>query len=172
MSYLWLDLETTGTDPTRHRILEIAAVIVDEDLSIKAWVNYVINQDGQAWLDEMIPVVREMHTRNGLIDDCLNGVGTDLAGAETAALYLASELGDDPIVLAGSTVAFDRGFIIEHMPALGALLSHRCFDVSTLKMAERDWCGGAFRKAEAHRALPDVLESLQQAREIRSRRFA
>lgn len=79
--------------------------------------------------------------------------------------------GPRSVVLAGSTVAFDQSFLRVHMPGLAELLSHRCFDVSTLKMADRAWADQPFKKAEAHRAMPDILESLKHAKEIRARRW-
>jgi len=142
---------------------------IDGDMSPEIQVHGVITQEGDEWLSEMDPFVLDMHTRNGLIEDCKTRKGCTLSGAEDTLIEAAMFVGQKPrsVVLAGSTVAFDQSFLVVHMPRLAELLSHRCFDVSTLKMAERDWAGEKFKKAEAHRALPDVLESLAHAAEIR-----
>jgi oligoribonuclease len=126
-----------------------------------------------AAMAEMDDYVKAMHTKNGLIQACTDSSET-LADAEELLLGMVESLGAKPrqIVLAGSTVHFDLGFIRVHMPRFAEYLSHRCFDVSTLKLAERDWGGKPFKKAEAHRALPDVLESLEHAKEIRARHGA
>lgn len=176
-NFLWLDLETTGLDPNKCRILEFAGLLVDDGIDGDMWPgperSGVINQTGVEWIAEMDPFVHDMHTKNGLILDCLTGVGVSLERAETQLIELASALitGPRSVVLAGSTVAFDQGFIRVHMPRLAELLSHRCFDVSTLKMADRAWADQPFKKARAHRAMPDVLESLEHAKEIRERRW-
>ena len=176
--FLWVDLETTGLDPSKCRILEWAAVLandgIDGDMAVDLFGGGVINQEaGDGWAAEMDPFVRDMHTCNGLIEECEAGAGHDLKKAEDLLITLASGLitGPRSVVLAGSTVAFDQGFLRVHMPRLAKLLSHRCFDVSTLKMADRAWAGQPFKKAEAHRAMPDVLESLAHAKEIRDRRW-
>lgn len=177
--FLWLDLETTGLDPRKDLILEWAAVLandgIDGDMSTVHHAHSVIQPHTtiEELHDKMDPFMLDMHTRNGLLREIENRTGHTLAEAEAALIAMASPLltGPRSVVLAGSTVAFDRGFLMEHMPRLAELLSHRCFDVSTLKMAERAWADLPFKKAEAHRALPDVIESLIHAREIRERRW-
>jgi oligoribonuclease (3'-5' exoribonuclease) len=175
--FLWLDLETTGLFANTKRILEWSAVLahdgIDGDMSPVFAFHGVINQRGEEWLAEMDPFVTGMHTRNGLIAECQSGRGFELEAAEDLLLEIASRVSVEPrsVVLAGSTVAFDQGFLRAHMPRLAVQLSHRCFDVSTLKMADRAWADQPFKKAEAHRALPDVLESLEHAKEIRRRRW-
>lgn len=186
-SFLWLDLETTGLDPHKCRILEWAVVLAADDregdMSVVESFDNVIGfglaveggdfEQLKAAKAEMDPYVLNMHTKNGLLQDCIDSDET-LASAEDFLVSLVENMGatKGQIVLAGSTVAFDLGFIRVHMPRFAHYLSHRCFDVSTLKMAERDWAGQAFKKAEAHRALPDILESLEHAAEIRRRHGA
>lgn len=179
--FLWLDLETTGLDPHACRILEWAVVLAADDaegdMSPIEQYSGVVGVFSEKELTEvqaeMDPYVLNMHTNNGLLAEVVASEST-LAESEEFLIGIANELGAKPrtIVLAGSTVAFDLGFIHVHMPRFAEFLSHRCFDVSTLKMAERAWKGEPFKKAEAHRALPDVLESLAHAAEIRARRWA
>jgi oligoribonuclease len=183
-SYLWCDLETTGLDPTKCRILEWAVVLAADDREgdmsvVESFTDVIgfgcaIEGGGFAELgkaqQEMDAYVTKMHTDNGLIAECTASANT-LADAEEFLVGLVESMGAKPkqIVIAGSTPAFDLSFIRVHLPRFAAYLSHRTFDVSTLKMAERDWADEAFKKAEAHRALPDILESLEHAKEIRTR---
>lgn len=180
--FLWIDLESTGLDPTKCRILEWAAVICRDwqggDMSVIESYSSVIGfgcavegggfRELAAAKAEMDPYVTAMHDKNGLMQECIDSPDT-LAEAEE---FLCALVDGEParsVVLAGSTVAFDRGFLVHHMPRFAGYLSHRCFDVSTLKMADRSWAGEKFKKAEAHRALPDILESIAHAKEIRDR---
>lgn len=184
-SYLWLDLGTTGLDPNKCRILEWAAVLAADDregdMSVVEQFSDVIGfgcaVEGadfsglRAAQAEMDDYVTKMHTDNGLIAECVNSTET-LESAEDFLVGLVESMGagKGQIVLAGSSVAqLDRPFLLHHMPRFAHYLSYRCFDVSSLKMAERDWAGQPFEKAEAHRALPDVLESLAHAAEIRAK---
>lgn len=178
-SYLWTDLETTGLDPAKCRILEWAVVFAADDLGgdmsvVDAYTDVVgIGKDEAAARAEMDDYVTKMHERNGLLAACVKSTST-LSEAEDFLVELMQNMGAAPrqIVLAGSTPAFDLSFIRVHMPRFAAFLSHRTFDVSTLKMAERDWSAQPFKKAEAHRALDDILESLEHAAEIRARHGA
>ncbi len=184
--FMWLDLETTGLDPRTCRILEWAVVLAADDaegdmspIERFSGVVGVFSEKELAEVQaEMDPYVLNMHTQNGLLAEVVSSDAT-LAESEEFLVSLCQQLTgkEEPsrdclIVLAGSTIAFDHSFIKEHMPRFAAWLSHRTFDVSTLKMADRAWKGEAFKKAEAHRALPDVLESLEHAAEIRAARWA
>ncbi len=182
--FLWLDLETTGLDPAKCRILEWAAVLAadgrDGDMSVVESFSDVVgfgcaDEGGdfsglRAAQAEMGAFATAMHERNGLIAECINSTAT-IADADQFLTDLCEAQGWGPrsVILAGATVHFDQSFVRAHMPKLAALLSHRVFDVSTLKAAERDWAGEPFAKAEAHRALPDIIESLEQAAQIRKR---
>lgn len=176
--FLWLDLETTGLDPYQKRILEWAAVLAADDqagdLSVVQSFTSVIGTNGDDLSKEMDDYVTRMHTTNGLLAECAASKVT-LADSEAFFCGLAESLGAKPrsIVLAGGTVHFDLGFVRVHMPRFAGFLSHRVFDVSTLKAAERTW-GGAFPdvKTDVHRALPDILASLEEARRIKAHRWA
>lgn len=175
--FLWFDAETTGVDPNTCEILEWAAVLAADDqggdMSAIETFGGVLYHPGPGDDATIDPFVVKMHTQNGLWAECAESLA-DVHDAELELIEIVEGLGAGPrsVVLAGSTVAFDWGFLRVHMPKFFEYLSHRCFDVSTLKMAERDWLGGKFKKAEAHRALPDILESLAHAAEIRALRWA
>ena len=65
---LWIDIETTGLDEHTSRMLEVGMILTDGDLNEVASVEVVLG-----WRDPhgmpMPDVVREMHTRSGLLDE-------------------------------------------------------------------------------------------------------
>jgi oligoribonuclease len=175
--YLFLDFETTGLVAVDDLILEVAAVITNQYLeqigpSFQSLVWNVYGPTNGPHHDlilEKNDFVREMHTKNGLLQEFsfkgaprLSHVEQDLIDfTNTHAIPRV-----DKLILAGSTIGFDRGFMKVHMPILDKVLHYRQRDVSSDKMLFRDALGMEFPKAEAHRALPDVMESLGQARQM------
>lgn len=166
--YLFLDLETTGLDPQYCSILECAAVVVDSDLLVLEEIEMVLRFDRAEAVLVIDPIVVDMHTTNGLWSDC-EQITDDV---ETLVCVLDGvidryEWDEGKPILAGSSIHFDRSFLQAHAPAIVARLHYRMLDVSSLKMIRKDAGAPDMPKAEAHRALPDALESLEQARQIR-----
>jgi oligoribonuclease (3'-5' exoribonuclease) len=177
--YLWLDLETTGLIAGIGRVLEFAAVLCadakGDDLRVVSQYEGVIH-----WPAEELERLRErgaiddyvyrMHTDNGLWAE-VEASDVTLAEAESFLVDLVTELTGDSetrVKLAGNSVGqFDRAWIGVHMPEFYKRLSHQCFDVSTLSMAAESWGPGLDRGEPAHRALPDVLRSIEIARRFR-----
>lgn len=181
---LWVDLETTGLDERRGAILEIAALLTDDQFeNVVEGPSLVIDPSFVGWHDMMDPYVREMHTKNGLIADIAAGKGVRMHEAEFQVRAFVEEhtpkgaviFGNQrantlsSIPLAGSSIHFDRRFMRHHTPELERALNYRCFDVSTLKLACQAFAPhlAASRKRPeniAHRAMADIKESLVEAR--------
>src|SRR4051812_16017158 len=64
---VWVDLEMTGLDVESCGIIEMAVVITGKDLEPVAELERVVWQPDEV-LGRMSPFVREMHTKNGLLD--------------------------------------------------------------------------------------------------------
>lgn len=166
---VWIDLETTGLVPERDLILEVACVITDKHLNLLAQKSLVIHQPPEA-LQALDPWVEAQHGASGLLAE-VRGSGVSLAAAEEELLALVSAYCPPKACpLAGSSVCFDRRFLIRHMPRLEAHLSYRQIDVSSLKELVGRWYpdkaypNGSGAK---HRALPDILESIEELRHYR-----
>ncbi len=167
-NWLWIDLETTGLDEHNGAILEVAAAVVDDG---PAGTFDVIDSVETVILPEVMPkmddYVRDMHTRNGLLQRIALGEGMILTEADAMFRAFIDERLDanKKVVLAGGSVHFDLRWIRAHMPLLAERCHYRVFDVSTLKAAARVWGPGfADVKADAHRAMLDVTASVKEAK--------
>ena len=164
---VWIDLEMTGLDPERHVIVEVAAVITDGNLNILGEGIDLVVHATEDELAQMDPFVTQMHAKSGL-DKEIRESTTSIGEAEEAVLALINEHCDPehPAPLAGNSIATDRAFIRAHMPRLDRALHYRMIDVSTIKELTRRWYPKAYQnqpaKGMAHRALADIVESIQE----------
>ena len=172
---VWIDCEMTGLDLATDALVEIAVVVTDSDLNVLGEGVDVVIRPPEESLVDMDPVVVEMHTASGLLDE-LPG-GTTLADAEAQVLAYVREHVPEArkAPLAGSSVYTDRGFIARDLPALEAHLHYRLVDVSTIKELSRRWFPRAYFAAPSkhggHRALADILESIEELRYYREAVF-
>ncbi|MBO1751662.1 oligoribonuclease [Actinotalea sp. BY-33] len=169
---VWIDCEMTGLDLSRDALVEVAAVVTDSELNVLGdGVDVVITPPVEA-LEQMDPFVRTMHTTSGLLE-ALPG-GTTLAEAEQQVLdYLRAwipEAGKAP--LAGNSVGTDKAFLERDMPGLAGHLHYRIIDVSSVKELARRWYPRIYfaspEKNGGHRALADILESIDELRYYRA----
>jgi len=162
---VWIDLEMTGLDPERDRILEIACVITDGELSLLAKGPSLAIHQPEDVLAAMDAWCQEHHEHSGLLAR-VRASTISLAKAEEEVLRFVqrwTEQGQAP--LAGNSVHVDRRFLARWMPRLEAWLHYRIIDVSTIKELARRWYGiEPPAKRESHRALEDILESIEELR--------
>lgn len=163
---VWIDCEMTGLNPETDRLVEIAVVVTDYDLTpVHPGLDLVIHADAEA-LAGMGDFVRTMHQTSGLLDEIPNGV--PLAEAEQSVIaYVREHVGaDQRPPLAGNSIGTDRGFITRYMPALDEVLHYRSVDVSSIKELAKRWFPRAYfnspPKNGGHRALADIHESIRE----------
>jgi len=168
----WIDLEMTGLDASRDQILEIATLVTDADLKVIAHgPNLVLHQPG-AVLENMIDLVRELHTRSGLLD-LVHVSQISLAQAEAQVVDFFKEYAAPfTMPLCGSSIWQDKFFLINHMPSLVNFFHYRLIDVSSIKELVCRWYGAPeFVKKKNHRALDDILESVAELKFYRQNYF-
>ena len=171
-----MDLEMTGLDPSRDVIVEIATVVTDDDLNIVAEGPDLVIHQPETVLAQMEPVVVEMHTKSGLLDAIrASTVTLESAGAQTLAFIKAHVPEAQTVPLCGNSIGTDRRFLAVYLPEIEEWLHYRSVDVSTVKELVRRWYpkvrADRPKKANAHRALDDIRESIEELRFYRERVF-
>ncbi|MCV7236543.1 oligoribonuclease [Mycolicibacterium celeriflavum] len=173
---VWIDCEMTGLDLKSDLLIEIAVLVTDADLNILGeGLDVVIHVDDEA-LSSMIPVVTEMHTRSGLIEEVRASTVTLPEAEELVLDYIRTHVKQAKTApLAGNSIATDRGFIARDMPKLDDYLHYRMIDVSSIKELCRRWYPriyfGQPEKGLAHRALADIHESIRELQYYRRTAF-
>jgi len=172
---VWIDCEMTGLDLEHDALIEIAGLVTDGELNIlDDGVDVIIKPPPEA-VDQMSDVVREMHTKSGLLAGLGQGVTLDEA-QDTVLSYIQQHVSEPRRVpLCGNSIATDRSFIARDMAQLDAYLHYRMVDVSSIKELARRWYPRVYfaspAKRGGHRALADIRESVQELRYYRETIF-
>lgn len=172
---VWIDCEMTGLDPAVDELVEVAVVITDSELNpVGPGLDVIIKPSDEA-LAQMNDFVRNMHTTSGLLDDLAGGL--TLAEAQRQVVDYVKQY--VPIAgaaqLAGNSVGQDKIFLQAYMPQVIEHLHYRVIDVSTIKELAKRWYSRVYvcapEKHGGHRALADILESIQELRYYRKALF-
>jgi oligoribonuclease len=172
---VWIDCEMTGLNPDTECLVEIAAVVTDFDLNVLDEGIDLVIKPRLGTVEAMGDYVRKMHTDSGLIREFASGI--ELADAEAQVLeYIKKYIPTAKTSpLAGNTIGTDRMFIAKYMPALDAHLHYRNIDVSTIKELSKRWYPRSYfqapKKDGGHRALADILESIDELKYYRQTVF-
>ena len=163
----WMDLEMTGLDPGKDAIVEIATLLTDDDLTVLAEGPDLVIATDHGKLDAMSDVVRDMHTRSGLLAAVeASALSLEEAGKATLAFLEAHIPERGTVPLCGNSIGMDRRFLAAQLPEIELFFHYRSIDVSTVKELARRWMPEAIaaapRKRGGHRAMDDVRESLAE----------
>jgi len=172
---VWIDCEMTGLNPDTECLVEIAAVITDTELNVMDEGIDLVIKPRAGTIESMGDYVRKMHTDSGLINEFEDGL--ELEDAEAQVLeYIKKYIPTAKTTpLAGNTISTDRLFITKYMPQLDDHLHYRNIDVSTIKELAKRWYPRAYfqapKKDGGHRALADILESIEELKYYRQSVF-
>jgi oligoribonuclease len=171
-----MDLEMTGLDPAKDTIVEIATLVTDDQLEIIAEGPDLVVQATDEQLAGMVDVVREMHTRSGLLTEIQASTLTLEEAGEQTLTFLREHVPEAGTVpLCGNSIGTDRRFLAAQLPEIEDHLHYRSVDVSSIKELARRWYPkivlAAPRKVGSHRALGDIRESIEELRYYRERVF-
>ena len=176
---VWIDCEMTGLDLSRDALIEVAVLVTDSDLNVLGdGIDVVIAPPADelpGLLENMVEVVRAMHTASGLLEELAGGIS--MAEAQERILAYVREHVPEPrkAQLAGNSVGTDRGFLARDMPELEQHLHYRIVDVSSIKELARRWYPRVYfnspKKTGNHRALGDIRDSIAELRYYREAIF-
>ena len=162
---VWIDLEMTGLYPDTDRIIEIAVVVTDPNLNHRTEGPVFAVHQSDAALDAMDAWNKGTHGKSGLIDR-VKASTVDEASAEAQVIeFLKRYVPKSTSPMCGNSICQDRRFLANYMPKLEAYFHYRNLDVSTLKELAKRWKPeilAGFKKAQAHTALADIHESIEE----------
>lgn len=167
---IWVDMEMTGLDPDKDRIIEVAVVVTDSNLNILGeGPVFAIHQPDEI-LDGMDAWNKGTHGRSGLIDRIKASTVTEAQAEAELIEFLKKYVPNGKSPMCGNTICQDRRFMARGMPKLETFFHYRNLDVSTLKELCRRWkpeLVNGFKKHQKHTALADILESIEELRYYR-----
>ncbi len=162
---VWIDLEMTGLYPDTDRIIEIAVVVTDANLNHRTEGPVFAVHQSDAALDAMDAWNKGTHGKSGLIER-VKASPVDEASAEAQVIeFLKRYVPKSTSPMCGNSICQDRRFLANYMPKLEAFFHYRNLDVSTLKELAKRWKPeilAGFKKAQAHTALADIHESIDE----------
>jgi oligoribonuclease len=167
---VWIDLEMTGLRPEADRILELATLVTDNQLTVLAEGPVLTVHQPDEVLAAMDEWNRTQHAKSGLVDRVRSSALSE-AEAEAQTLdFLRRHVAEQSSPMCGNSICQDRRFLYRYMPRLEAFFHYRNLDVSTLKVLAQRWAPEVFaavRKRESHLALDDIRESLAELQHYR-----
>ena len=162
---VWIDLEMTGLSPFTDRIIEIAVVVTDPQLTQRVEGPVFAIHQSDAVLDGMDAWNKGTHGKSGLIDRVRASTVDEAAAQAQVIAWLQQYVPKGKSPMCGNSICQDRRFLAKDMPLLEDFFHYRNLDVSTLKELARRWRPAVlegFKKAQAHTALADIHESIDE----------
>ncbi|ANN77131.1 oligoribonuclease [Bordetella flabilis] len=167
---VWLDMEMTGLDPEKERIIEVAVVVTEPDLTVVAEGPVLVIHQPDALLDAMDSWNKSTHGKSGLIDKVKASAISEPEAEDILIAFLAQHVPAGKSPLCGNTISQDRRFMFRYMPRLEQFFHYRNLDVSTLKELARRWRPDvykSFEKKSRHEALADIYDSIEELKHYR-----
>ncbi len=165
LNLVWIDLEMTGLDPERERIIEIATVVTDSNLNILAeGPSLVVHQD-EALLEAMDDWNTNQHGGSGLVQLVRESQITEAQACAETIDFLRQWVPSGASPMCGNSIGQDRRFLVRYMPELADFFHYRNLDVSSLKELVRRWkpeLENGFAKKGSHLALDDIYDSIAE----------
>ena len=167
---VWLDMEMSGLDPEIERVLEVAVVVTEPDLTVVAEGPVIVIHQSDDILNAMDDWNTTTHGRTGLTERVRASTTTEAEAEQQLIEFLSQYVNKGASPLCGNTVSQDRRFMFKYMPEFERFFHYRNLDVSTLKELSRRWNPEVYRgvvKKGRHEALADIYESIDELKHYR-----
>jgi len=171
---VWIDLEMTGLDPEKERIIEMATIITDSELNTVAEGPVIAISQPEGLLDAMDEWCTNTHGASGLTQRVKESNVTEAEAEQLTLEFLKEHLSAGESPLCGNSIGQDRRFLVKYMPELEAFFHYRNLDVSTIKELARRWRPDVLdgvKKKGSHLALDDIRDSINELRHYRAQFF-
>jgi oligoribonuclease len=167
---IWIDMEMSGLDPDRDKVLEVAIVITNVHLDVVAEAPVLIVHQPDSVLNTMDSWNTSTHARTGLTERVRASSTTEAQAEQRMLEFVSEHVPPSTSPMCGNSVHQDRRFLARYMPRLESYFLYRNLDVSTLKELARRWRPSlldALVKAGKHEALADIHESIDELKYYR-----
>jgi len=161
--FLWIDMEMSGLDVEKCHILEVAAIVTNENFESLEEFQAIVYQPDSV-LDAMDTWCKETHGKSGLTEAVKKGELEAQVEQKLVSLVDRYFPATEKLVLCGNSIGQDRKFIDKYMPLLAKRLHYRMVDVTSFKEIFRTKYSLEYKKANSHRALDDIHESINELR--------
>jgi oligoribonuclease len=171
---VWIDLEMTGLDPEKERIIEIATIITDSELNTIEEGPVIAVHQSDSLLNSMDEWCTRTHGESGLTQRVRDSRVSEIDAEQQTLEFLQRYLEPGQSPLCGNSIGQDRRFLVKYMPELEAFFHYRNLDVSTIKELARRWRPEVLdgvKKKGTHLALDDIRDSINELRHYRERFF-
>lgn len=172
---IWVDMEMTGLEPERDRVIEIATIVTDSQLNTLAEGPVLAVHQSEAVLEAMDEWNTRQHHQSGLVQRVRESTLDEAAAARRTLDFLAEWVPAGASPMCGNSICQDRRFMARYMPELEAYFHYRNLDVSTLKILMLRWrpeLEQGLNKRGAHLALDDIRDSIDELRYYRQHLLA
>ncbi len=167
---IWVDMEMTGLDPEACRIIEVAAIVTDNQLNVIAEAPVLAIHQSEAVLAAMDEWCTRTHGASGLVARVQASTIDEAAAEAQLIAFLSQHVTPGSSPMCGNSIGQDRRFMARYMPQLERFFHYRNLDVSTLKELCRRWrpeLMAGLHKQGTHLALDDIRESIAELRYYR-----
>ena len=167
---IWIDMEMSGLNSDRDRIIEVALVVTDSQLNVVAEAPVLVVHQSDAVLDGMDNWNKSTHAKSGLIDKIKVSKLTEPEVEARMLAFLQQHVPPGISPMCGNSICQDRRFLARSMPQLETYFHYRNLDVSTLKELVKRWkpeISAGLTKQSKHEALADIYDSIAEMKYYR-----
>lgn len=162
---IWIDLEMTGLEPEKDRIIEIATIVTDSHLNVLAEGPVFAVQQPADLIAGMDAWNTRQHNQSGLVKRVLASETTERQAELSTIEFLKQFIESGKSPMCGNSICQDRRFLYKYMPDLADFFHYRNLDVSSLKELVKRWrptlLSGLVKESK-HLALDDIKDSIAE----------